>query len=360
MTWFIKASTHLHFGNDLVNSSFWHTYYNLSPMVSLVPIGSGHIHRTYKLQTASEAFVAQQLNTSVFKSPDLIVRNLKEAKRFIHKHDPEYLFVTPIPNVRGEWITLDEDGNHWRLFPFLKGTRTIDIVENPTQAYQAAKAFGQLTRQLHGCDVSLFQETIPRFHHLTYRFQQFNDALQIASTDRLKQSEFAIRQAKEFSILISVYEKSIASGLPLRITHNDTKINNVLFDSSLTQVSAPIDLDTLMPGYFFYDLGDMVRTYTSPVSEEEKDLTKIGFRQEFHRAVMDGYLSEMERLLTPAEKTLIPFAGKMMTYIMALRFLTDFLQGDTYYHTTYPGQNLIRATNQLHFLHCLNTDPSGL
>jgi Ser/Thr protein kinase RdoA (MazF antagonist) len=354
------VSTHLHFGNDLVNSSFWHTYYNLSPIVATVPIGSGHIHRTYELQTPSGVFIAQQLNTSVFKNPDLIVGNLKEAKRFIHKHDPQYLFVTPIPNVRGEWITLDAERNIWRLFPFLPGTRTIDIVENPTQAYQAAKAFGQLTRQLHGCDVGLFHETIPRFHNLTYRFQQFNDALHMASADRLKQSEFAIRQVNEFSFLISVYEKSISSGLPLRITHNDTKINNVLFDSSLTQVAAPIDLDTLMPGYFFYDLGDMVRTYTSPVSEEEKDLTKIEFRQEFNRAVMDGYLSEMENLLTPGEKALIPFAGKMMTYIMALRFLTDFLQGDTYYHTTYPGQNLIRATNQFHFLHCMNSDPSGI
>jgi hypothetical protein len=139
-----------------------------------------------------------------------------------------------------------------------------------------------------------------------------------------------------------------------RIQHNDTKINNILFDKKTDKANCVIDLDTLMPGYFIYDVGDMIRTFVSPVSEEEKDLNKIIIRKEILDAVIDGYLSQMGDVLTKKEKTLIPFGGMMMTYIMGLRFLTDFLNGDVYYQTTYPGQNSIRASNQFYFLDLLS------
>jgi Ser/Thr protein kinase RdoA (MazF antagonist) len=135
--------------------------------------------------------------------------------------------------------------------------------------------------------------------------------------------------------------------------HNDTKINNVLFDQATGKTVAVIDLDTLMPGYFIYDLGDMVRTFVCPVSEEERDVTRITFREEIYQAVVEGYLSEMSDVMTPEELRAIPFAGKMMTYIMGLRFLADYLRGNTYYHITYPEQNLVRARNQLRLLEVL-------
>jgi len=143
----------------------------------------------------------------------------------------------------------------------------------------------------------------------------------------------------------------IQSGkLKLRVVHNDTKINNILFDTRSNKAVAVIDLDTLMPGYFIYDLGDIVRTFVSPVSEEETDLTKVAFRFPFYQKLLEGYLSEMDDCLTDDEKKAIPFAGLMMTYIMAIRFLADYLNGDIYYNTEYPGQNLVRASNQLRLL----------
>ena len=140
----------------------------------------------------------------------------------------------------------------------------------------------------------------------------------------------------------------------MRIVHNDTKINNILFDGITGQTICAIDLDTLMPGYFIYDLGDMVRTFVSPVSEEEKNLEKIVFRKNIYDSLMKGYLSQMNDVMSHEEKQAIPFSGLMMTYIMALRFLADYLNGDVYYHTTYPGQNLVRAKNQFRFLEVLS------
>ena len=151
------------------------------------------------------------------------------------------------------------------------------------------------------------------------------------------------------------YDNLIQSGaLKLRIVHNDTKINNILFDSITGQTICAIDLDTLMPGYFIYDLGDMVRTFVSPVSEEEKDVTKISFRKDIYDALTNGYLSQMNDVMSAEEKSAIPFSGLMMTYIMALRFLADYLNGDVYYHTVYPGQNLVRAKNQFRLLQVLS------
>lgn len=245
----------------------------------------------------------------------------------------------------------DEAGYPWRLFPYISNTITLESVSSPTEAFEAAQGFAALAKKLDGVALEKFYPTIDRFQDLTWRHQQLNEALNNASIDRLNEAASAIEQAHSFAYLVDEYVDWTQSGkLKLRVVHNDTKINNILFDSRSNKAVAVIDLDTLMPGYFIYDLGDMVRTFVSPVSEEETDLSKVAFRFPFYQKLLEGYMSEMGDCLTDDEKQAIPFAGLMMTYIMAIRFLADYLNGDIYYNTEYPGQNLVRASNQLRLL----------
>ncbi|HWA34983.1 MAG TPA: aminoglycoside phosphotransferase family protein [Cyclobacteriaceae bacterium] len=317
---------------------------------AITRIGSGHIHETYRLSGSTD-YVLQRVNNKVFKQPEMIASNLRIAAAFLKKNFPAYPFLSARPASDGADLIYDSDGSPWRLFPFIANTFTIDRVENADQARSAASEFARLTANLNRIDVTQFKETIPRFHDLHLRFEQFETALAGAQPQRRQQAAHVIAGCLRFRHLLERYDDLLKSkGLRLRITHNDTKINNILFDATTGKASCVIDLDTLMPGYFIYDLGDMVRTFVSPVDEEEKDLSKIIFRKDIYDALTEGYLSHMGPVMSPDEYAAIPFAGKMMTYIMLLRFTADFMNGDVYYHTTYPGQNLVRAENQLCFL----------
>ncbi|MBS1559567.1 MAG: aminoglycoside phosphotransferase family protein [Bacteroidetes bacterium] len=316
----------------------------------ITPLGSGHIHKTFSV-SGSKNFVLQRVNIQVFKQPEVIARNHRMAFNYLSENHPEFRFPKTLPDRAGQDLYFDAEGFPWRLYEMIENTFTMNEVASVTDAYEAAKGFGALARNLNGIDVAQFQPTLPRFHDLTWRYEQFEEALQKASRERAQTARHEIEQAQSFHFLVTEYQHLIRGGsLRLRVTHNDTKINNILFNSLSRKAVCAIDLDTLMPGYFIYDLGDMVRTFVSPVSEEEKKLDKIMFRKEIYDALLGGYLSEMNSVLTTEEKKSIPFAGKMMTYIMALRFLADYLRGNTYYHITYPEQNLVRASNQLKLL----------
>jgi Ser/Thr protein kinase RdoA (MazF antagonist) len=330
-------------------------HFNITTDVNQISrIGTGHIHETFAIR-GDKSFVLQRVNKNVFKQPDVIASNIKAAAEYLNKTDPGFLFLTPIMTNDGKQMVYDDEGYPWRLFPFFENTFTIDKVENEEQARSAASTFAKLTQKLSGIDTKLFQETIPRFHDLSWRNEQFETALFHAKSERLQEATLAITSAKNFQFLVSQYKQLISSGsLKLRITHNDTKINNVLFNSQSGKAVCAIDLDTLMPGYFIYDIGDMIRTFVSPVDEEEKDYSKIIVRKNIYDAVVSGYLEQMNEELSAEEKKAMPFSGMMMTYIMALRMLTDFLNGDIYYHTSYPGQNLVRAMNQFTLLQELN------
>lgn len=291
----------------------------------------------------------------MFKKPEIIAENIRLAGDYLAKNHPDYLFPTVVKTVSGDEMVFDKEGFPWRLFPFIPNTYTVDEVETPEQAFSAAREFGMLTRNLEGVHVTTFHPTIDRFHDLSLRWNQFESALKSASVERQKKAQEQIEAAQHFSWLVNKYSELISSGtLVLRVTHNDTKINNILFDSVSGKALCAIDLDTLMPGYFIYDLGDMIRTFVSPVNEGEKDVSKVIFREEIYDALVSGYMESMGSILSEKEKESIPFGGMMMTYIMALRMLTDFLNGDVYYHTTYPGQNLVRATNQFALLQVLD------
>ncbi|MFZ6013242.1 MAG: phosphotransferase enzyme family protein, partial [Bacteroidota bacterium] len=312
---------------------------------AITPIGTGYIHQTFKL-AGKKSYVLQRVNKNVFTKPEVIASNLRIAADYLKKNYPDYLFLSAVPTTDGNEMAYDDEGFPWRLFPYFKNTITIDKVGNPEEAHSAAAEFGKLTRYLDKIDVKQFKPTIEKFHDLSWRFEQFESALKNPAPGRIQRAEDMIDVAHSFSYLVQEYNSLIQSGaLKPRITHNDTKINNVLFDSTSGNAVCAIDLDTLMPGYFIYDLGDIVRTFVSPVDEEEKDLAKVVVRKEIYQAVITGYLSQMGEMLSDAEKKAIPFSGLMMTYIMALRALTDFINGDIYYHIKYEGQNLVRAKN---------------
>jgi thiamine kinase-like enzyme len=305
-----------------------------------VPIGSGHINKTYKVGP----YIIQKINKNVFVEPEVIANNLERAKEHLSKNHPDYLFIAPLKNIV-------VDGDHWRLYPYIEDSYTIDEAKNIAQAYDAAKAFGRFGRLMQGADLSQYKPTIKNFHNLQLRYDQFLSALSSTTNTLRVLASKEIQSAIENKTLVDHYNSVIESNtLVPGIFHNDTKINNVLFDGTTHKAIAVIDLDTVMEGYFIYDLGDLVRTVVSPVSEEEKDLGKIVVRKEFYDAVIDGYLSEMSNI----DKSMASFAGKMMTYIMAIRFLADYLRGNTYYHVTYPDQNLVRARNQLRLLELLH------
>ena len=313
-------------------------------------IGTGHIHQTFKLK-GPKSFILQRVNKDVFKNPEIIASNLRTAGNYLTSHSPEYIFLKSVISETRQEMVYDAQGFPWRLFPYIENTFSIDKVDTLEEAFGAATEFGRLTRYLDGVNVGLFRETIPNFHDLALRYNQFGEALAASTSDRKEEAKDCIDAGRKTATLVDQYNQLIKSGsLRLRITHNDTKINNILFDTTTRKAVCVIDLDTLMPGYFIYDLGDMIRTFVCPVSEEEKDLSAVVVRREMYEAVVKGYLSQMREVMSPKEVAAIPFAGKMMTCIMALRFLADYLCGDTYYHTTYPGQNLVRARNQFRLL----------
>jgi len=309
--------------------------------------GRGLINHTWKLTTRKGAYILQRINDSVFKQPADIAYNIKLISDYLGAHYEEYYFVAPIASVDGNEMVFVEALGYFRLFPFVRGSHTIDVVETAEQAYEAASQFGRFTRLLTGIDAKKLKITIPDFHNLSLRYQQFRDVMQKADSARMGESQELIKKILSHSNLIKRFEEIKSDpSFHLRVTHHDTKISNILFDEH-DKGMAVIDLDTVMPGFFFSDVGDMMRTYLSPVSEEESDLGKIVIRDDFYNAIVAGYQNEMKDELSEAEKKSFFYAGQFMVYMQALRFLTDFLNNDVYYGAKYPGHNLRRAENQL-------------
>ncbi|HEV2353403.1 MAG TPA: aminoglycoside phosphotransferase family protein [Puia sp.] len=318
---------------------------------SLSPVGSGLIHRTWKLEVAgNEAYILQAVNTDVFTRPEAIAHNLDTIGRWLAVHHPDYLFAAPLRTASGDMFYRDADGVLFRMFPFVPGSRTYDVVTGPEQAYEAARQFGLFTRNLHGLDAARLERSLPGFHDLGVRYGQFDRAVREGDKDRIRASRDLIAYLQEQKGIVDTYlaiQRDPA--FHLRVTHHDTKISNVLFDSSDKGLCV-IDLDTVMPGYFISDVGDMIRTYVSPASEEEADFDKVLVRGEMYRAIEAGYLEEMGDVLSAREREHFAYGGLFMVYMQALRFLADHLNGDVYYGARYEGQNYIRAANQVSLL----------
>ena len=321
--------------------------------------GTGLINHTWLVNCEEKDYILQKINHHVFKNPYSISDNIRFVGDYLKRHNPDYLFVMPVLSL--DHKDLVHDGkDYYRMFPFVQESVTYTTLENPKLAYEAAKQFGKFTHLLSNFDTSVLQETLPNFHNLTLRYHQFQDSLLNGNKDRLAEAAGCIEQIESYRYIVDEFEKIKSnSDFKTRVMHHDTKISNVLFDNKNKGLCV-IDLDTVMPGYFISDVGDMMRTYLSPVSEEEKDFTKIEIREEYFDAIVAGYLSEMKPDMSAVELNSFVYAGKFMIYMQAVRFLADYLNNDVYYGSKYEGHNFIRAKNQLYLLELLHEKENKL
>jgi len=324
--------------------------YGIQPVESDVQLfGDGLINHTWKVTTKSKAYILQQVNQSVFKKPVDIDENVSRLKSCLNKTHPEYLFVSPVAGTTGNSLIETPEG-YFRLFPFVENSHSLNVLNKKEEAYEGAKQFGRFSKLLNDFDVTQLHITLPDFHNLILRFNQFISAVENAPAQRKEHSMDLINFIMAQREIVTTYQNLVErKEIPQRVIHHDTKINNVLFDQQNKGICV-IDLDTVMPGYFISDVGDMMRTYLSAANEEETDLTKVNVRKDFFKAIYDGYMQEMGDVLTATEKQYFFYAGKFLIYMQAIRFLTDYLQNDIYYGQKYEGQNLNRAKNQVTLL----------
>ncbi|MEX2592831.1 MAG: aminoglycoside phosphotransferase family protein [Anditalea sp.] len=312
--------------------------------------GSGHIHGTYLLHAGAERFILQAYNKKVFRFPERISGNQNILSEHLGAEKLPFALPLPIKNLDGNFFSV-HGHQLFRLFPFVEGL-TKDAVELPQEAHLAAEAFGIFIKAFLDVSTEGFQETIPDFHNLTLRYQQLQDSIHNTklTIDRELQAlmEFYIGQTG----LLYQYQ-DYQKKLPLRVTHNDTKINNLIFEENLSKVNALIDLDTIMPGFIFYDFGDLVRTVACSEDESSQNWNSIQVDLDKYKSLITGFCNPLKPTVSKEELASLPYGGEMMTYIMGLRFLTDYLNGNVYYHINYPQQNLHRAKNQFHLLSSL-------
>jgi Ser/Thr protein kinase RdoA (MazF antagonist) len=312
--------------------------------------GDGLINNTWKVSGIEGEYILQKVNTDVFSTPRDISANMLMIKQYLDQVAPEYLFVASLPTKNGEPI-FEIDGSVYRLFPYVPDSTTINEVEHPNQAYHAAKQFGRFTKVLDGFNPLRLNIPIRDFHNLPFRLEQYQQALLTASNERKEEAQWAIEEInRHIKISTDFNEIMQQNRLSLRVIHHDTKINNVLLNTVNGHGICVIDLDTVMPGYFISDVGDMMRTYLSPSNEEDTAIQNIAVRPEMFAAIYKGYMEEMDEVLSKSEKELFIYSGRFMIFMQALRFLTDFLNGDVYYRVSGPKHNLNRAVNQIFLL----------
>lgn len=333
--------------------------YEIKSPENVETLSSGLINKTWKVTKGEKRYIVQQINHHVFKKPLEVAHNIREIDKYLKQKAPDYLFVSPVENIDHQDILQTEEG-YFRVFPFIKNSHTIDVVSSPAQAFEAAVQFGTFTKCLAGFDVTKLYITIPDFHNLSLRYRQFEDSLKNGNPERIKQSKTLIESIQQHAGIVTEFERIRKNkDVRIRVTHHDTKISNVLLDEREKGMCV-IDLDTVMPGYFISDVGDMFRTYLSPVSEEEKDFALIEIRDEFFRAIVRGYITGIGGELTREEQGLIFFSGQFLIYMQALRFLADYFNNDVYYGARYDEQNFVRAKNQLTLLRKLEEKASDL
>jgi aminoglycoside phosphotransferase (APT) family kinase protein len=313
---------------------------------SATKISGGLINSTWKVTDGEAVYILQQINTHVFSDPYLIAANTQALQTHLRTIGSDYPLVAEIPTTSGELI-VQEQGSHFRLLPFVRNSTTISVVATPEQAYQAAYQFGLFTKAFLTFDASRLNTTISQFHDLALRYAQFREAVGNGNRNRIAACKSEIQAINSHAYLVEEWQQFVANAdAKQRVTHHDTKISNVLFDEAGRGLCV-IDLDTVMPGYFFSDVGDMMRTYLSPANEEEADYSKLQVRPEFFQAVARGYLENLAKSLTAVELQSFVKSGLWLTYMQALRFLTDYFNDDRYYGARYEQQNLVRANNQL-------------
>ena len=310
----------------------------------IAPYGEGHINQTYLVTTDEKRYILQKMNTKVFPNPVSLMRNICGVTEHLRACGIETLEV--IPTKTGESFIHGEEC--YRVYAFIENTVTYQKVTDGKVFENSGRAFGEFQNYLAEFDASKLTETIARFHDTPNRFACFKAALEADSFDRAKDCR------KEIEFILShenTYGKAMDGlrdgSLPLRVTHNDTKLNNILMDAKTNEARAVIDLDTIMPGSMLYDFGDSIRFGASTAAEDEKDLTKVHFDVDLFAAYTKGYCGAVKASITDREKELLPYGAYLMTIECGMRFLTDYLSGDTYFATKYEGHNLVRCRTQI-------------
>lgn len=322
-------------------------------IVNIENFGCGHINTTFLIKTdANREYILQKINTTVFKAPDELMDNMVRVTKHLRNEtvkaggNPEREVLNIIPAQNGSSYIV-EDGCAWRMLSFVSDSVTLQTVSSPTDFYYAGKAFGKFTKQLDNFPADTLHETIANFHNTPSRYADFEKAVALNASGRAgevcNEIEF-VRQRRDFCSLFT--DKIACGALPLRVTHNDTKLNNVLFDKKTLLPVAVIDLDTVMPGLSLYDFGDAIRFGANPVDEDEKDLSKVCCDLKLFEAFTRGYLEECGSLLTREELDMLPYAGKMMTLECGMRFLADHISGDIYFKIHRNNHNLDRCRTQ--------------
>ena len=317
----------------------------------IIPFGTGLINNTWKITSGAREYILQRINQNVFNIPDDVADNLRSIGRYLNIHFPDYAFVLPIATQSNNDMVY-EMGGYYRLMPFIKNSKTYVVASSPQIAREAAQQFGRFTKTLAGFDAGSLKFTIPHFHDLILRYKLFEDSLKNGNPERIRQCGPEIAFIRNNKAIVTEYEKIVADpNFKKRVTHHDTKISNVLFNEHNKGICV-IDLDTTMSGYFISDVGDMMRTYLCPYSEEENEFSRLSVREEYFSAIAEGYLEEMSDELTSSEVDHFVYSGEFMIYMQAVRFLADHFNNDIYYSIKYEGHNLIRAKNQIELLRC--------
>lgn len=329
------------------------SHYGIPATADVLPLTSGLINTTWKVTHQKAEYILQRVNEKVFKNPPLIATNTQLLKKHLQAIRSDYFLATEIPSLDGR-LVVEEKAAYYRLLPFVKNSHTVSVAQTPQQAYEAAYQFGLFTKTFERLDTSWLHTTIPHFHDLLLRYHQFLQAIENGNGKRVTVCATEIAELKSYSFLVGEWQLLLQlSDVKTRVTHHDTKISNVLFNAEGNGICV-IDLDTVMPGYFFSDVGDMMRTYLSPVNEDATDFSKVYARPEYFQAIAKGYLSNMAPALSSTELKVFPKSGMWLTYMQALRFLTDYFNNDQYYGSSYEGQNLLRARNQVVLLRSLS------
>ena len=334
--------------------------FGFGPQCSYVkPFGEGHINETYAVYmpgpegTDVPRYVLQRVNIHVFKNPAQVMENIFSVTEYLREvirkegGDLDRETLSYIKTKSGDTYFEDADGQPWRCLHYVPKSICHQTVEEPQQFYQSARSFGHFLKQLGDYPAEDLYETIPRFHDTVKRFRDFSEAVRKDVKNRAGQCreeiDFALAREADCGVLMNQLQEGI---LPLRVTHNDTKLNNILFDADTDQGLCIIDLDTIMPGLAANDFGDSIRFGASTAEEDEPDLSKVHFDIHLYELYVKGYLEMARDVLTPAEIDSLPWGARLMTLECGMRFLADYLQGDVYFKTAYPDHNLVRARTQ--------------
>jgi Ser/Thr protein kinase RdoA (MazF antagonist) len=321
--------------------------------IQVFPITVGLIHQTYRAQDGKNNYLLQSINTNIFTDPMGLIHNHRRLhKHFLSEDAPfPHSLAEPRPFPNGEWLFKDENQQTWRMSEFISGSHTRTSVENTVQAEALAAFFARFSWHASSLEQNNWHIPIHRFHDLAYRYEQLEEAILNDQVSRKADQAALINELQNRKHYVDLFRYMEADErFPLRMMHHDAKLSNVLIDDLTDTWLCPIDLDTVMPGYFFSDLGDMIRSICNGSAKEDSPIHEVVFRTDLFEALLSGYGTVMENSLTSEEKTLLSMSGILMTYMQSLRFLTDYLNGDVYYHISRPEQNLDRTINQFSLL----------